>query len=720
LLHIFRLGPVSSSAGAPAYTYVGLVEGGAPRLHEAPTDAAGLEAVRAEALGQPIACEPALAEAGRALGIEAVPLPPAVLKTRAILAYELASGVQHGASKPDAIAALLEGAAAFWKAKSWEVVAPEERLRVAFLEGHAEVDGELSVVGGDGTRLPGVALCDARGALEELARLTGEARAAAALRLANLTIDLEREPGWAAEVIEEGYGLARVPVVGRTRGGAAAPIVTQDLLVAGALLEAIAAWSGIEEEGAVAEGSAEAGGMRVVARVRESERPPAPPAEGLTRVGAEDPSAALPSSFDSGPAARGVRSGGSGRADLEPAGPTTAASPFDSAPVAEPVRVTPSASSRGPSTAAPARPSGGAGRAGSDGWLTRALRALRGERARPGAPAPHAARPARPASKPPARPAPAVTEATEQTDVHPFAPFARALRIDVPAEPAAADEAALAELAARVLEAAQGTAGELVSFPAVALEIVERTHDAKADARSVAGFIARDPALAAEVVSVANSAAFRGVSEIESVHEAVARLGLAEVGRVASAVAARKLLDVPGGAGSAHLGSRFFLRAVAVATAAAGAALRQRGARSDHVWLGGLLHDVGKPLTVRVLARLATAPGAHLTPVALTHRVIDRVHVEVGEAALRRWALPAYLLELCARHHDAAVPAEAVDLHLVRLTSALASLADPEVAARAAREIVQSAGALGVGAPFVRALAVDVEAAEVRMQALVR
>jgi putative nucleotidyltransferase with HDIG domain len=232
----------------------------------------------------------------------------------------------------------------------------------------------------------------------------------------------------------------------------------------------------------------------------------------------------------------------------------------------------------------------------------------------------------------------------------------------------------------------------------------------------VAGFIARDPALAADVVSIANSAAFRGVSEIESVHEAVARLGRAEGGRVASAVAARKVLDPQGGGGTTAL----FVRAVAVATAAAGAALHQRGARSDHVWLGGLLHDVGKVLARQLLGRIANEPNAHLTPVALGERAVERVHGEVGEAAVRHWALPAFIAEICAHHHDAAVPAEAVDLHLVRLTSALASLGDPAVGARAAREVVQSAAALKMDALAVRALATDLKVAEERARTLVR
>ncbi len=751
MIHAFRLGPVSSSGGAEAYVYVGLTEGGEPFLHEAPSDRGGLEVLQGQAPGQPLSCEPALAEAGKGLGLESAPLPPGVLKARAVLAYELATGVQHGASKPDALAAFLRGAAAFWAARSWEVVGSEERLHVAFLEGHAEVDAELSVVGGDGTRLPGVALCDARSAVAELAKLEGEARAEAALRLASLTVEMERDPAWATEAIEEGYGLPRLPVAVRRRGAGVAPMVTQDLLVAGALLEAIAAWTGLDEDGAVGEGTAEAAGMRVVARVRVSEQAPGAPSEGLTpardepapdpaeaKAAAEATAAAEAKAAAEAAAAAEAKAAEEARAAAEAKAAAEAAAEAEAKAAAEasaaeeakgaaraltPVGPPPEPSATAATTPAPEPPP-----EASEGWLTRAWRSLRGEGApKPPRPAaaparrpapaalPAAARPAA-ASRPPPPPGPAVD------DSDPFAPIARALRIALPVEPpppSAADEETIAEVAGRVLEAARAAAGELVSFPAVALEIVERVHDPKADARGVAGFIARDPALAADVVSIANSAAFRGASEIESVHEAVARLGLAEVGRVASAVAARKLLD-PKGRGGAQAGPGLFVRAVAVATAASGEALRQRGARSDHVWLGGLLHDVGKALARQLLARLASEPGAHLTPVDIGERVVERIHVEVGEAAIRQWALPAYLLEICAHHHDETVPAGAMDLHLVRLTSALACLDEPAVAARAAREILQSAGALKLGAPAVRALATDLKAAEERARSMVR
>jgi HD-like signal output (HDOD) protein len=596
---------------------------------------------------------------------------------------------------------------------------------VAFLEGHAEVDGELSVVGGDGTRHPGVALCDTRGALEELAKLKGQARAVAALRLANLSIDMERDPAWAAEAVEEGYGLPRLPVAARKRRGSEAPTVTQDLLLAAALLEAIAAWVGMDDDGAVGEGTAIAAGMRVVARVRASEHVPV---EGLTPVGAEraKPAGEVPPAEEAKPAEPPVPE--KAAPEAVPEIPPPAAPAGDAPAVAVPAPPKPSEPALAPASPKPSEPAAAPASPPPRperplGWLTRALRAVRGQGTpKPRPPAVPAPRSPPRAAPPPkaARPAPPPEPAVDDSD--PFAPFARALRIEIPPEPPAAspaEEATLAELTGRLLAAARVAAGELVAFPAVALEIVERVHHPLADARSLAGFIARDVALAADVVSVANSAAFRGVSEIESVHDAVARLGLAEVGRVASAVAARKVL-VPRGEAGGQAATELFVRAVSVAMAAAGAALHQHGARSDHTWLGGLLHDVGKTLALQLLAHQAAEPGAHLTSVALGERAIERVHAEVGEAAIRQWALPAYLREICAHHHDVDLPADAVDLHLVRLTSALASLGHPAVAARAAREIAQSAGALRMGAPAVRAHAADLRAAEGRARALLR
>jgi len=256
------------------------------------------------------------------------------------------------------------------------------------------------------------------------------------------------------------------------------------------------------------------------------------------------------------------------------------------------------------------------------------------------------------------------------------------------------------------------------------LKLVPPLHP-NADAAGFAGIISRDPALSAGVLSVANSAVFRGVTEVETVREAVTRLGLQEVGRVAAAVAARTLFNPhvrEERAAFSRRSTALFTRSVAVGSAAASVAMRHPGARSDRVYLGGLLHDVGKGLALRALARLVLDGGEPEPDPSRLERVLERVHVEIGDQAIKAWALPTYLALICSRHHDEVVPSDAefLELHLVRLASAVAALREPTFSARAAREIVQSSAALRLDAYEVRALRAELRQAEERAAALPR
>jgi HD-like signal output (HDOD) protein len=309
----------------------------------------------------------------------------------------------------------------------------------------------------------------------------------------------------------------------------------------------------------------------------------------------------------------------------------------------------------------------------------------------------------------------------------PFAPFGRVLGLARPAPPGPLADADAAEddrLDLLVRERFAAAPPEQASFPAIALQILHLVAAPEPDVAELTRVVSRDPALSAGVLSVANSAVYRGVEPTETVREAVARLGTAELGRVAAAISARTLFSPRERAAQLAFGRRWdalFAHAFAVGSAAAEQALRVAGARADRAYLGGLLHDVGKSLALRVLATLV-ADGAVAEPEpARLERVLDRAHVELGAEAHQAWDLPHYLTVLCVRHHDEAVPADAefVDLHLVRLTSALADLRAARFAARAAAEVVQSAGALRLDPYAVRALAAGLDRAEARAGASV-
>jgi HD-like signal output (HDOD) protein len=308
----------------------------------------------------------------------------------------------------------------------------------------------------------------------------------------------------------------------------------------------------------------------------------------------------------------------------------------------------------------------------------------------------------------------------------PFVPFAEVLGIEAPREPAPLseeDERADAELAALILERFRASRPEQASFPGTALQIVNLVASPRAEVSELSRIISRDPALTAGVLQVSNSLVFRGLMEVETVRDAVARLGLNEVGRVAAAISARTLFSPKVRAEQAHFGSRWnalFARAVAVGSAAAAVALRHPGARSDRVYLGGLLHDIGKSLALRTLARLILDGRVPDPDPERLERVLDRVNLEVGGEAHQAWDLPQYLTVICVRHHDEQIPSgsEFVDLHLVRLTSALDELREPAFAWRASREIVQTAGALRLDPYTVRMIFNEMKQAEQRSGAM--
>lgn len=354
---------------------------------------------------------------------------------------------------------------------------------------------------------------------------------------------------------------------------------------------------------------------------------------------------------------------------------------------------------------------------------------------RPATPARAASGPgAAPAASAAARAAPPEAPRSPEVPATPFAPFAKALGVPDPmvAEPAAAtpepepeEDPVELELAERVLEHFRANRPGPASAPSLSLRILSLVAAPEPDVGELSRLVSADPALTAGVLQVANSAAYRGLMEVETVRDAIVRLGFDEVARVAGALSARSLFNPRVRAEVARFRPAFaavYHRALTVANAAAWEAMQVRGGRADRAFLGGMLHDVGKSVALRSVAALSLdrhlavpAGGAPL------ERLLERVHLDVGGEAHQEWSLPQYLTVIAVRHHDPEIPGdpEFADLHAVRLAGAIADLragaAADVVARRAAAELVQSAGALGRSPLQVRSLAAELRDGEQRV-----
>lgn len=265
MVHVFRLGPLEVG-GRKSYAYCGLDADGRLLPPEITyTDAKGLGALAKRFAGQPLRCEPDLAEAARPFGFEPAPLPKSALLPRATLAYGLALGPMAGRPEMDVVVRFLEACAAFWSARPWELMESDEPIPVTLTEKGRTRRAEASVMGAGGQEF-GIALYDEPGSIHRVAALVGQGRMKESSRVSALAVTFDEEPAWAGAALDDEFGLHRLPVPMRVRKGNAFSATTEELLEATALLEALAELSR-PDDAEHAEVTVEAAGRKVTVRV---------------------------------------------------------------------------------------------------------------------------------------------------------------------------------------------------------------------------------------------------------------------------------------------------------------------------------------------------------------------------------------------------------------------------------------------------------------------
>lgn len=164
----------------------------------------------------------------------------------------------------------------------------------------------------------------------------------------------------------------------------------------------------------------------------------------------------------------------------------------------------------------------------------------------------------------------------------------------------------------------------------------------------VARVVKRDPALAVQILKVANSAAYRGTSPVMTLDAALTRLGVRDVNRLLYSAAVGKLLVVRD---RQELTKRLQWRAPVTAAAAARIAAHA-GAHAEDAFIAGLLQDIGWAVSFALLpslgARVTEAAG---TDPAAVNRLVEHVHQDVGAAAAKAWNLSVAVVDAAGAHH---------------------------------------------------------------------
>ena len=180
---------------------------------------------------------------------------------------------------------------------------------------------------------------------------------------------------------------------------------------------------------------------------------------------------------------------------------------------------------------------------------------------------------------------------------------------------------------------------ELPVMPRVANKVFTLTNDPNADISDLSALVHSDQSIASHVLRIANSAAYGGGDQIVSLKQAVARLGMNLLGEIAIAVSIQSdIFKAPGF--EAQIAS---LLKHALASAAYGKEIaRKRRRNVEGQFLCGLLHSVGKPIALQLIAKLQAEKDVHLE-IEDVATMIDRFNRRIAVGVAKEWKLPKQL-----------------------------------------------------------------------------
>lgn len=197
----------------------------------------------------------------------------------------------------------------------------------------------------------------------------------------------------------------------------------------------------------------------------------------------------------------------------------------------------------------------------------------------------------------------------------------------------------------------------LPPVPPVAQQVVRLSEDDNTHASALARVISNDPALAARLLRVANSAFFGFSRKVETVTLAVTLLGFRAVRNMVLALSLKSMFRSFG-----ILERRLWAQSVCMGIGSSAAARRTHVASPEEAFVAGLLADSGQAVLLELLrgdyqGMLLTAYREDIDILELERERFGVGHDEIGAALARRWNLPESL-EHTIRHHHGGAAAE--------------------------------------------------------------
>ncbi|WP_462319777.1 sensor domain-containing diguanylate cyclase [Halochromatium sp.] len=207
-----------------------------------------------------------------------------------------------------------------------------------------------------------------------------------------------------------------------------------------------------------------------------------------------------------------------------------------------------------------------------------------------------------------------------------------------------------------VHRALRGPVGELPPAPAAALKLLQVTRSEDTDAAEIAQLIETEPALAAKVLKLVNSAFYGFARRIYSIQHAVTLLGPSTLRQAALHLFFYESMIRRGGDEGAFDRLFFWQHSLLVAILSRGIAKRLGHEDADALYAAGLLHDLGKVVLeshgkLSYSDFLSTVGTSGKTTREDEGLFFGIAHDRLGALVSEAWELPEIVCRIQALHH---------------------------------------------------------------------
>jgi len=195
----------------------------------------------------------------------------------------------------------------------------------------------------------------------------------------------------------------------------------------------------------------------------------------------------------------------------------------------------------------------------------------------------------------------------------------------------------------------------LPRFPENIMNLQEMISDPETEINEIARTVSTDPALTADLLKVVNSAAFMLPKKVDNIVEAVKLVGMRGLRTLLYSYGTQKVLGNDGKAETKALWKHSYRAAFYAYNLAKN--ITKKKDILDDVYVGGILHDMGKIIFSSVHPDLIAKIDSYCKDKGIPTQLFEDLssgvnHSEIGAMIAQKWNFPDALVEAIRYHHD--------------------------------------------------------------------